>query len=124
MANKNIDESFEEGKRRMLTGKPSKKVNVGAAVQVHYLKSDPEVFQAVFDGRQTFEIRYDDRNYQVGDVLLLQETTFTGKEMAAGAELVYTGRHLLRRVTYKLSGYGLGQGWVILGTVKEENDED
>lgn len=100
------------------------KINVGTAVQVHYLKSDPEVFQAVFDGRQTFEIRYDDRNYQVDDVLLLQETVFTGKEMAAGAELEYTGRHLLRRVTYKLSGYGLGHGWVILGTVKEENDED
>lgn len=122
------DESLERAKARLLEQEYvsvlANKVNVGHIVGVHVLKSDPAIFHAVESGLQTFELRYNDRNYQVDDVLILRETVFTGKEMADGAELIYTGRHLARRITYILSGYGLGDGWVVLGTVKEENDED
>ena len=40
---------------------------------VHKLKTWPEYFQAVKNGTKTFEIRKNDRNYQVGDILVLQE---------------------------------------------------
>lgn len=39
----------------------------------HELKTAPGYFQMVWDGRKTFEIRYDDRGYQRGDHLVLRE---------------------------------------------------
>jgi hypothetical protein len=78
------------------------------------LKTDPAVFQAVIDGIKTYEIRFNDRGYDIGDELLLRETTHTGAEIAAGAPLVYTGREVTKTVSHVLSGYGLAERWVIL----------
>lgn len=82
----------------------------------HELKTDAEVFDAVLAGLKTYEIRKNDRGFQVGDTLILRETQFTGAEMAAGKDLIYTGRSLTVTVTHVLSGpiYGLMDGWVIL----------
>lgn len=97
----------------------------------HYLKTDPAVFDAVKSGHKTFELRKDDRGYQVGDVLILQKTKYTGAEMKAGAPLEFTGWdgekwlpeglcHLL--VTHVLKGpiYGLAEGWVIMSVIQAE----
>lgn len=83
----------------------------------HELKTDPDVFDAVADGRKTFEIRFNDRDYQEGDELLLRRTRDTGWAMKnTGAPLIYTGQELRCRVTYVLRGpiYGLADGWAIL----------
>lgn len=86
------------------------------SVTLHELKTDPGVFDAVADGRKTFEIRRDDRNFEEGDELLLRRTRDSGSAMANGAPLVYTGQQLRCRVTYVLRGpvYGLRDGWAIL----------
>lgn len=39
----------------------------------HELKTWPEFYRAVQDNKKTFELRYDDRRYAVGDELLLRE---------------------------------------------------
>jgi hypothetical protein len=79
------------------------------------LKTDPEVFQAVFEGTKNFEIRKNDRDFQVGDTLLLRETKFSGEEMAVGVPLIYTGRSIVCDVKYILQGlYGLQDGWCIM----------
>ncbi|WP_431808218.1 DUF3850 domain-containing protein [Lysinibacillus sphaericus] len=62
---------------------------------VHELKIAPEYFGPVFDGIKTFEIRKDDRGYQVGDLLLL-------KEYENGA---FTGNAVLKEVTYLTADY-------------------
>lgn len=80
----------------------------------HILKTDPAVFQAVVDGAKTYEIRFNDRGYAVGDELVLRETTRTGAEIAAGAPLEYTGREVTKTVSHVLGGYGLAEGWVNL----------
>jgi hypothetical protein len=80
----------------------------------HELKTDPAVFEAVMSGAKTHEIRLNDRNFDVGDVLLLRETIYTGAEMAKGAELLYTGRETRRTVSHIQTGYGLVDGWCIL----------
>jgi len=85
----------------------------------HELKTDPEVFQAIYVGQKTFEIRKADRNFQAGDILLLRETLHTGEQMHDPANplpLVYTGREHLVRVTHILAGpiYGIADGWSIL----------
>ena len=40
---------------------------------IHELKSHPIPFRDVVNGLKTYEIRVDDRDYRVGDVLVLKE---------------------------------------------------
>jgi len=74
------------------------------------------MFNEVVLGHKTFDIRFDDRGYREGDLLVLRETRSTGEEMRAGAPLDYTGRDCARIVTHILRGpiYGLKEGWVIM----------
>lgn len=81
---------------------------------IHELKTDPEVFQAAWDGLKTFEIRFNDRDFKVGDSLYLLETEHTGEAMRTGAPLVYTGRTQMKVVSHVLTGYGLAPGWCCL----------
>lgn len=100
---------------------------------VHELKTDAPVFQAVHEGKKNFEIRKNDRNFQVGDELWLKETVYTGAEMATdysrnyrglppieGRPLEYTGRIIAVTVTYILDGpiYGLVDGWCIMAIAR------
>ncbi len=75
--------------------------------QAHELKTHPEPFAAIQSGRKTFELRWDDRDFQVGDVLVLREWD---------QEMGYTGDVLARRVSYLLLGeaWGLPPGFVIM----------
>lgn len=87
-------------------------------MKLHELKTDPIVFMDVANGYKNFEIRYDDRGFQVRDVLLLRETKYDGARMKQDAvkyPLIYTGREITALVTYRLAGYGLMEGWCILG---------
>ena len=87
---------------------------------IHKLKTDTEVFQALVDGRRTFEIRFNDRNFKVGDELVLLETIYTLEEqMKHGKPLLFSCNVLRKTVSYVLSGYGLQAGWVILGITSE-----
>lgn len=73
----------------------------------HELKILPEYFDAVALRTKTFEIRKNDRNYQVHDKLILKEW-WHGK---------YTGRELTRYVSYIYHGdgtYGLPEGYVVM----------
>lgn len=85
-------------------------------MKIHELKTDPDVFDAVSRGEKTFEIRRDDRGFEVGDKLILKKTVHTGAEMAAGAPLYFEGEPESYWVTYILRGpiYGLADGWVIM----------
>ena len=79
--------------------------------KVHELKCDPRPFQAVYQGSKTFEVRVDDRGYQVGDTLHLREYD---RETST-----YTGRWVSKRVTYLLCGgqYGLPDNLVVMSLV-------
>jgi len=66
----------------------------------HELKSWPEFFEPVFKGVKNFELRIDDRKFNVGDILLLREWDDKQRK--------YTGRSVRRIVTYKLEGLGQG----------------
>lgn len=90
-------------------------------MQTHDLKTDSEVFQAVINGLKTFEIRFDDRGFKVGDRLNLLETVSTGEEMKNGAPLEYTSGQWFAEVRYILRGpiYGLAEGWVIMSIIDD-----
>ncbi len=53
----------------------------------HHLKILPEYFQAVINGEKPFEIRYNDRNFQENDRVILEE--YLGKEIIPQCENFY-----------------------------------
>lgn len=81
----------------------------------HELKCDPTPFTHSCMGKKPFEIRKNDRNFKVGDTVILKETKFSSEEMVKGSPLEYTGKHLVYIVTCVTSGYGLEPGYVVLG---------
>lgn len=62
----------------------------------HLLKSWPQFFAAVVEGRKKFEVRRDDRNFRVGDTLLLQEFIPETRE--------WTQREYPVKVSYIIAG--------------------
>lgn len=87
----------------------------------HSLKSWPSHFRALLSGAKTFEIRFNDRGYQVGDRLILKEftpefiTNAGDRELAAHPPGTYTGNHTERWVTH-IDGEsrGVAKGFVML----------
>ena len=68
--------------------------NAPLCSQTHHLKTWTEYFWAVVRGDKKFEIRVNDRDYKVGDILVLEEYDPTRER--------YTGNRLHRHVTYML----------------------
>lgn len=76
--------------------------------RLHELKTWPVFYNDVLAGRKTFELRRDDRGFEVGDILQLREYD---PETNA-----YTGRFVFKRVTTIVSKFpGLAEGYVIMG---------
>jgi hypothetical protein len=91
----------------------------------HDVKSWPELFKATLSGAKTHDMRRaNDRDYRVGDFLLLRE--FDPSEQR------YTGRQLRMRITYvtsadfpcALSGAGLHPDYCILSLSPDGVDPD
>lgn len=85
-------------------------------MNTHILKTDPDVFEATWLKTKAFEIRLNDRDFKVGDALVLRETKHSGEQMRQGRPLEYTGRTVGLRVLYVLEGpcYGLAKGWCVM----------
>lgn len=80
------------------------------------LKTWPEPFAAIRAGLKPWELRFDDRDYQVGDTLRLREWNYN---FDGG---VYTGEVEERVVIWKLDGgrFGLPKGYAILSLARAE----
>ena len=88
----------------------------------HNIKTHPEPFKAVRKRIKNFEIRKNDKNYKVNDVLILEEYVPDGYfEDRDGNKnkAMYTGDALERKITYVLEGgaYGIEPGFVALGII-------
>jgi len=67
----------------------------------------PGYYRAVYKGQKTFELRKDDSDYQVGDILVLRE--WNGEK--------YTGHTCECEITYilrKAERFGLMDGYCIM----------
>lgn len=84
---------------------------------IHALKTLPEFFKASAAGVKSFEIRKNDRPYQIGDYVALNE--WNGEQ--------HTGKCVLHRIVYILSdpeyckeGYAvLGLEPCVIGEIRE-----
>ena len=79
-------------------------------VKVHELKIVPEYFRAVKEGKKTFEIRKNERNFKVGEYIDLRE--YSGDKG-------YTGNRLCLKIVYMIESdcfpQGLKDGYCVLG---------
>lgn len=86
--------------------------------RIHELKCWPDFFTAIDQGDKTFELRKNDRGFQAGDVLCLNEWDPNWEYSPAEPRRRdnYTGREMHVRVKYVLSGsrFGLLDGWVAM----------
>lgn len=71
-------------------------------MKVHELKIAPEYFGPVFDGIKTFEIRKNDRGYEIGDLMHLKE--FDGE--------AFTGKSVIMEITYTTT-YNQEPGYLV-----------
>lgn len=77
-------------------------------MKTHDLKTWPDVFQAVWDGDKTAEFRRDDRGFEVGDQLRLNEWI--------PSEARYTTRTVMAAISHIVRGgrFGLPEGYAML----------
>ncbi len=82
------------------------------------LKIKPVYFNKVANGTKTAELRFDDRNYKVGDILVLKEYDVES--------IGFTGRQIRVQITDILSDFeGLKPDYVMLSfqLLKKKKEE-
>lgn len=79
---------------------------------IHILKIEREYLINIVSGTKTAEIRYNDRDYQVGDVL-----DFTGSAELYGFDLERSYKY---SITHIHSGLGMSNNFVVLSIEKAE----
>lgn len=78
-------------------------------MKIHELKLSLEFCEDVYNNRKTFEIRLNDRDYRVGDIIRF-----------VPYDMVYqkVSEHPIENVTYEikyiLSGWGIKDGYVVM----------
>lgn len=85
----------------------------------HHVKAFSKYFQDVKKGIKPFEVRFNDRDYHVGDTLVLEEIngcSFTSTSPNCLISYKYTGQVEYRRIIYVLDDADYCKdGYVILG---------
>lgn len=76
---------------------------------IHELKILPDFFEAVTSGRKQFEIRKNDRDYRVGDQLILREWVEWYNNY-----WTFRGNSYKAEITY-ITDYMQRDGYVVLG---------
>lgn len=76
---------------------------------IHTIKTWDEYMMDIASGKKTFEVRKNDRNYEVEDKLILQGFDNTNKK--------YTGKWIIADVVYILHGgqFGIEEGYCVMG---------
>lgn len=84
---------------------------------IHELKTHPEPFNGVVVGDKTFEFRKNDRGFNLGDTLLLQEFN---PLVVCDSHSGYTGISVLVEVSHILYGpaYGIPEGYCCMSIKK------
>lgn len=86
----------------------------------HTIKLHKEFCDAVLSGVKPFELRYNDRDYQVGDTV-----RFVPWDPLTASRVIHEIQRHEYRITYILRNkyYGLSEGYVAFG-IREEGEQD
>lgn len=83
----------------------------------HALKTWPEFYKLIESGKKTFELRKDDRPFEQGDDIILQEYDPHKKE--------YSGKewHFIAGYIYRGVEFGLKKGYCIVSLIPIKPDD-
>lgn len=75
----------------------------------HELKVWIDYYEDIENGKRKFDVRYNDRDFKVGDILHLREYN--------NIENYYTGREVSKIVDYISTDttFGLKDNWIVMG---------
>lgn len=78
----------------------------------HRLKTVQPYFNDMRNGAKMFDVRKNDRGFNVGDIVVLEEYRDTGGAFTSG----YTGLVIRKKIVYILKeNYGIKSGYCVLG---------
>ncbi len=82
---------------------------------LHSLKTWPPYFDHIRSGKKTFDVRKDDRDYRVGDLIYFEEYIPDKRK--------FTGERHPALISYKLNGgqFGIEPGFCVLGLAPWED---
>lgn len=86
---------------------------------IHELKIQEDFANAVYAGDKTFELRYNDRGYQKGDLI-----KFTAVDKMNFKIYDHPINDLLYEVTYVINGWGLKEEYVALAIREVKGDKE
>lgn len=91
-------------------------------MKLHELKIKHEYLTSILNGEKTFELRKNDRDYQVGDLISFIDIGDDGedKERYCFIDILYKITYILKNV----EEYGLNKDYCILGIRKVKLDEE
>lgn len=87
----------------------------------HELKCLAEFYPDVVNGNKPFEVRRDDRNFAINQIILLKEVKEINYDNMPptflSREIIETGKSCKLLITYKLTGerWGIKDGYCVLG---------
>lgn len=82
-------------------------------MSIHKLKTIQPYFEKCWEQSKTFDVRINDRDFQAGDIVYLQEYN--------DVEKTYSGRELKCTITYVLSNYpNIRTGFVVFSFKVDE----
>lgn len=76
-------------------------------MKIHDKKLIQPYFDDVYYGNKTFEVRKNDCDYRISDLMVLREFDKNDNK--------YTGAFILTKIVYKLESFGVEKGYCILG---------
>lgn len=86
---------------------------------LHYIKIREQYADAVADGRKNFEVRLNDRGYNVGD-----EVAFTVVNEFDMTDLYHPLNEKKYKITYVHSGLGMENGYVVFGIAEMKGEKN
>ena len=90
-------------------------------MKTHDLKLNTEFCDAVLNGEKTFEVRKNDRGFQTGDLIRFIPTDGKSYHSSDGTVREHAKHEIsghTYKITYILNGWGIKNGYVVLG-IKE-----
>lgn len=96
-------------------------------MKLHELKIKTTYYSEVAKGNKTFELRKNDRDYQVGDLIHFVNTKGEEIKWTYQDGNLVSGQYNLYQITYVLKDvpeYGLDKDYCILGIKKMKFEED
>ena len=96
-------------------------------MKTHDLKLSVEFCDAVLSGEKTFEVRKNDRGFQTGDLIRFIPTDRKSYHSLNGTVIEHAKHEIsghTYKITYILNGWGIKNGYVVLGIKEYRQTEE